>query len=172
MFTKTTIEKYFFAEKAESLVFVCIGLAGLLAAIVFFFFIKQTFYKGMAIPFLLIGLMLGVVGYTVYRRSGEDIKRNVYAFDMNPGDLKEKEIPRMKTVMKNFVIYRWVEIVLLATGLFLFFYFRHAAGKEFLRGAGLGLAFMAFLALAADYFAEQRGKEYLGGLEKFTSNLH
>ena len=116
MFTKTDIEKYFNAEKRESWLFMAIGIAGIITAIVFFFFLKTNFCKGAAIPLLLVGLLLGVVGYSVYQRSDEDRKRNVYAYDMNPAELKEKELPRMKTVMKNFVLYRWVEIVLLIIG--------------------------------------------------------
>ena len=38
MFTKADIEKYFNAEKAESRVFMAIGICGIVAAIIFFFF--------------------------------------------------------------------------------------------------------------------------------------
>ena len=109
-FTKTNIEKYFIAEKQESLLFLLIGIAGLITAIVFFFFLRTNFYKGAAIPLLVIGLLLGIVGYTVYKRSDEDRKRNVYAYDMNPSQLKDKELPRMKKVIQNFTIYKWIEI--------------------------------------------------------------
>jgi hypothetical protein len=149
--------------------FLFIGIAGVVAAIIFFFFLKTNFYKGVAIPLLLIGLLLGVVGYTVYKRSDGDRMRNVYAYDMNPGDLKTKELPRMKTVMKNFVIYRYTEIFLFLTGALLFYYFRNDEVQQFWKGVGLTLAIMASLALAADYFAEQRGKTYTKGIESFLS---
>jgi drug/metabolite transporter (DMT)-like permease len=167
MFTKTDIEKYFVAEKQESLLFMLIGIAGIITAIVFFFFLKENFYKGAAIPLLLIGLLLGVIGYTVYKRSDEDRKRNVYAYDMNPAQLKEKELPRMKTVMKNFVIYRYTEIILALAGIGLFIYFRNDADKQFWKGLGLALAIMALLTLIADYAAEKRGKVYTKGIESF-----
>lgn len=168
MFAKADIEKYFLAEKAESKIFMLIGITGILFALVYLIFIQGNFYTGMAIPFATLGLLLGVVGYTVYKRSEEDIKRNVYAFDMNPGELKDKEMPRMRAVMKNFEIYRWTEIVLVLAGFAMFFYFSGNNSHEFLRGTGLGLAIMSFLALGADYFAEQRGKVYLDGLEQYT----
>ena len=173
MFTKTDIEKYFNGEKAESWFFMAIGIAGIIVAIVFFFFLKTNFYKGAAIPLLLVGLLLGVVGFTVYKRSDEDRKRNVYAYDMNPSELKEKELPRMKNVMKNFVIYRYVEIALALTGIVLFIFFFKTetcfAGSQtpFWKGFGLTLAIMALLALAADFFAEKRGKVYIKGIESF-----
>ena len=167
-FTKTDIEKYFIAEKQESLLFMLIGVAGIITAIVFFFFLKTNCYKGAAIPILLIGLLLGLVGYTVYKRSDEDRKRNVYAYDMNPSQLKDEELPRMKTVMKNFVIYRYTELFLLLTGVALCIYFIRNFKHDFWWGFGLALAIMALLALATDFFAEKRGKAYMKGIESFT----
>lgn len=167
MFTKADIEKYFNAEKAESRVFMAIGICGIVAAIIFFFF-KRDFYTGAAIPFLLVGLLLGSVGYTVYRKSDNDRARNVYAYDMNPTELRDKEMPRMKTVMKNFVIYRWVEIFLFAAGAGLYIYFIRDFKNDFWRGLGLALAVMAILALAADFFAEKRGRVYIKGIESFV----
>lgn len=171
MFTKGDIEKYFTGEKQESLLFILIGVAGVLAAMVFWFFLKTGFYRGAAIPLLLVGLLLAVVGFTVYLRSDDDRKRNVYAYDLAPADLKQKEIPRMELVMKNFVIYRWVELFLLLAGTGLYIYATRNGTGDFWRGLGAGLALMALLALTADYFAEKRGHVYLAGLKRFTESI-
>ena len=168
MFTKADIEKYFNAEKAESLLFLGIGIAGIIVAVLFLFVLKTQFYKGAAVPLLLVGVVMGIVGYTVYTRSDGDRIRNVYAYDMNPGELKEKELPRMEKVMKNFVTIRYVEMILAVTGLILFFYFRVNTEKQFWAGLGLGLLIMALLGLGADYFAEKRGHVYLNGLKNFV----
>lgn len=171
MFSKADIEKYFTGEKSESLLFICIGIAGIAAAVIFFFVLKTNFYKGAAVPLILIGLLLGIVGFTVYKRSDADRIRVAYAYDMNPQDLKQKELTRMQTVMKNFVIYRWVEIVLAIAGVALFLYFRNNITQLFWKGFGLTLAIMALLALTADYFAEARGKIYTKGLQEFTAKM-
>lgn len=167
MFTKADIEKYFNAEKAESGVFMAIGIAGIIAAIIFIFILKENFYKGAAIPLFGVGLLMGIVGYTIYKRSDSDRMRNVYAYDMNPSELKEKELSRIKTVMKNFVIYRYTEIFLFLFGAGLYIYFIRDFTKDFWRGFGLALAVMSLLTLAADFFAEKRGKIYLKGIETF-----
>jgi ABC-type xylose transport system permease subunit len=169
MFSKADIEKYFNAEKSAGSLFLIIGIASVVLAVIFFFFLKTEFYKGMAIPLFAAGLLLGIVGFTVYKRSDGDRTRNVYAYDMNPSELKEKELPRMKTVMKNFIIYRWVEIFLAAAGMGLYIYFIRDIRHDFWRGLGLSLAIMALLALVVDYFAEKRGHIYLEGLKSFTS---
>jgi uncharacterized membrane protein len=171
MFTKTDIEQYFVGEKQESLLFLGIGIVALVLATAFFFFVKTPFYKGMAIPLLLVGALLGVVGFTVYKRSDADRIRNVYAYDLNRLELKTKELPRMETVMRSFVVYRYTEIVLALIGIALWVYFRNDADRIFWKGLGLGLALMALLALGADYFAEKRGRTYIDGLRAFTENI-
>ncbi len=167
MFTKADIEKYFNAEKQASLLFLIIGSVAIITAIVLFFFLKTNFYKGAAIPLLVLGLLVGVVGYTVYKRSDSDRQRNVYAYDMNPTQLKEKELPRMKKVEKNFIVYRYTEILLLLIGAALYIYFIKDVKNDFWKGFGLALAVMALLALVADYVAEKRGKVYAKGIESF-----
>ena len=170
MFTKADIEKYFLAEKQESLLFLIIGVVAIILAFVFFFFLKTNFYKGAAIPLFLLGLLLGVVGYTVYKRSDKDRINNVYAYDMNPSQLKNKELPRMKAVMRSFIIYRYLEIILALAGMGLLFYFRNDTDNQFWKALGLTLAIMALTALLAGYFAEKRGAIYAKGIESFISN--
>lgn len=167
MFAKTDIEHYFHEEKAESRVFIYIGVLATLTAILFILFGANRVFTGAALPLALIGILLTVVGFTVYRRSDSDRIRNVYAYDMNPSELKDKEIPRMKTVMRNFVIYRYAELFLALTGVALYPYFIRDFNNDFWRGLGIGLAVMALITLVADYFAEKRGKKYLQGLEQF-----
>lgn len=169
MFNKADIEKYFFAEKAESLLFIIIGAAGIIAGVCFLIVLKKNFYSGASIPLILIGLLLGIVGYTVYKRSDDDRIRNVYAYDMNPAQLKEKELPRMKVVMKNFTIYRYTEIFLLLAGAALYIYYIRDFRHDFWRGFGLALATMSLVALTADFFAEKRGRIYTKGLESFVN---
>ncbi|HEX5668078.1 MAG TPA: hypothetical protein VFX73_04685 [Chitinophagaceae bacterium] len=171
MFSKTDIERYFMAEKQESLVFVIIGVAAVLAAIAFYFLLKSSFFKGAVIPLVLVGLIELVVGYTVYKRSDGDRIRNVYAYDMNPAELKMKEIPRMEKVNRNFVIYRWVELALLVAGLILSMVYGQNPGRSFWYGFGIALSLQAGIMLVADYYAEKRALEYTRGLQSYTREM-
>ena len=168
MFTRADIEKYFNAEKEESRVFLTIGITAFMLALIYILVLKTGFYMGAAIPLLLLGLLLAVVGYTVLRRSDKDRIRNVYAYDMNPAELKDKELPRMKKVMRNFILFRWLEIFLFLAGAGIYIYFIRDFTNDFWRGFGLALAVMALIALMADYFAEKRGRVYTKGLEEFV----
>lgn len=167
MFTKADIEKYFVAEKQESLLFLIIGIAAVLTAAGLLAFTRSLYFKGAAIPLIVIGVIQITVGYSVYKRSDDDRSRNVYAYDMNPGDFKTKELPRMELVNKNFVIYRWVEMLLAFAGIFILFYFTSDASKVFVTGIGLTLTIQSLLMLGADYFAEKRAKNYTEGIHWF-----
>jgi len=160
MLTKAEIEKYFAAEKSESLLFLVIGIIAILLAVTFFFFLKTSFYKGAAVPLLAIGIIQAIVGYTVYARSDDDRIRNVYSFDMDPSRIKNEELPRMEKVVRNFVLYRWVEIVLAIAGIVMIVRYRSQPDSSFLFGLGVTLAIQAVLMLGADYFAEKRAVGY------------
>jgi hypothetical protein len=170
MFTKAQAEAYFIAEKQESLLFVIIGIVAIVVGIIFLVVMKTPLYKGIAIPIIAIGLIQCIVGYTVYARSDAQRKDIVYKMDLNPGAIKDAEIPRMETVMKNFAIYRWVEIALLIAGIGLMFVYKNNNAKQILFGVGIGLAIQSALMLSADYFAEKRGGEYLRGLEGWITS--
>jgi len=170
MFSKTDIEKYFIAEKQLGFIGIWIGIALTVSAIIFFLFLKTNFYKGAAIPFLLVGLLLVIAGFALYKRSDKDRQRNVYAYDLNPSELKEKELPRMKKVMKSFLVYRYSEIFLILAGIGLFVYFKNNEARFFWKGFGLTLAIMALFIFIVDTSAEKRGRIYTEGLESFLQN--
>jgi hypothetical protein len=160
MLTKTDIEKYFNAEKNESLLFIIMGITAIVLALMFIFYVKANWSKGASIPLLLIGLMHLVVGTIIFNRSDKDRIRVVYALSMNPGEIARKEIPRMELVNKNFVTYRYTEIVLLLIGLGLVFFFKTRPDKRFWVGVGVALAIEAAVSLGADFFAEKRAATY------------
>lgn len=166
------IYKYFIAEKQESLLFLIIGIAAVLLAVIFWFFIKSnpSFFKGAAIPILAIGLVQIIVGYSVYSRTDNQRKDIAYNIGIEPVSfVRQTELPRMKTIMKNFVIYRWVEIAFIITGIVLIFLFRTNPDKTFWYGFGITLTIQAMLMLGVDFLAEKRGKTYSKNLEEILN---
>lgn len=166
------IYKYFIAEKQESLLFLVVGIIAILLAVTFWFFIKSNpaFFKGAAIPLIAIGLIQCVVGFTVYSRTDEQKKDIAYNIGLEPVSyVKQTELPRMQTVMKSFVVYRWVEIAFIITGLLLIFLFSSNPDRFFWYGFGVALAIQAVIMLGADFFAEKRGKVYIIELRRMTA---
>jgi hypothetical protein len=159
------IEKYFNAEKYESILFIIVGLTAIGFAIYYLTKVKLPFNNGMAYPLILVALIQLVVGTSVLIRSPKDIARVNTIVQTDKAKIQSEEIPRMEVVMKNFDIYRWVEIALLVLGIILFFAMKP---ETFWKGIGLGLAIQSSFMLALDYFAESRGKWYLAYLRELV----
>ena len=168
MFSKQDIEKYFLAEKQLGIVFIIIGALAIVLALVFFLVMKTSFYKGAAIPLLVIGLVQLAASIPVYKNSDKLRIRYVYAYDMNPAQIKDEELPRMTSVVKKFAVIKWVEAVLLITGLVLIYYNRNNPEKAFWYGMGITLTLQVLIMLFADYSAERRARKYTSGIESFS----
>lgn len=168
MFTKADIEKYFLAEKTLATIFMVLGAIAIIVAIVFFFVMKTSWYKGAAIPFFLVGILQLAASYTVFKKADNDRKSLVYAYDMNPSLLKEKELPRMEKVNTTFNILLGVEIAFVVIGLGLFFWFKNDSSKTFWTGLGIALAIQGTITFVADLTAKKRAVAYTNGLKDFT----
>jgi glucan phosphoethanolaminetransferase (alkaline phosphatase superfamily) len=164
------IHNYFIGEKRESYLFMVLGIVALVAAILFFFIGKTNIYKGAAIPLILIGLLHIIVGYTVYKRSDAQRIDMAYQYGIANNQAPASELSRMDTVMKNFVIYRYVEIALALIGVALIILFKNNLPKQFWLGFGIALAIEALVSLGADYFAEKRGYIYTNNLKQTNTN--
>ena len=171
MFTKADIEKYFNAEKTESLAIIIIGIVAIILALIFLFYLKTNWHKGFAMPFIIAGLLHLTAGYTVYKKCDEGRKRNVYAYDMNPGQLKNNELPRMEKMHINFSVFKFVEIAIFLLGIGLFFYFRYDADKAFWAGFGIALAIEAAITFGFNFIGDKSAKQYTNGLQSFVEKI-
>ena len=157
--------KYFNGEKAESYLFLVLGIMGLVISSYLFFLKVSSYWKGFAIPFILVSVLEIIVGISLIYRSPKDIIRVENYIKNEQIKLKIEEIPRMEKVMKNFVVFRYVEIALIFIGAILYFAF---ANSDFCRGLGLGLLIQASVVLLLDYLAERRGFIYLEYLNSIS----
>jgi len=154
---------YFAAERAESFLFIAVGVVALLVGLWLVFFVRKGFALGLAAPLIAVALIQLVVGTTVALRSPQDAVRVERILSVEKPRIASEEIPRMQVVMKNFLTYRYVEIALILVGLLLMF---GPLSGDVWRGAGIGLFIQASLMLALDFFAERRGGEYLDWLAR------
>lgn len=151
-----SMHNYFRAEKAEALLFMAAGVLAVAFACWAFFVSKEKFYAGMAIPVLLVGLIQVVVGATVFFRTGQQVAALDAQFATDVAGFATAEAARMIEVMRNFTIYKWVEIAFVLSGVVLLV-FRAA---NFWQGLALGLLMQGALMLTLDIFAERRGERY------------
>ena len=82
------VVKYFNGEKAESYVFILLGVIAFAMALYFIFALKSSFWRGVAIPFLLVALLECIVGYTIVTRSQKDLERVETCIQKEPKGLR------------------------------------------------------------------------------------
>jgi len=151
------IERYFQAEKTAGQAVLSIGI--LLAAIGGSMLLKAAapFYTGMALPFLVIGILQIMVGATLTRRSDLQALDLAQLQQESPDEFHEQETARITRVMQNFTRIKWVEIGLLLIGGWAIWANTVA---NFPKGLGVGLCIQALIMLIFDFFAEKRSKAY------------
>ena len=147
---------YFVAEKQESVIFVVVGLLAIGFSL--WLWMNGHRLKSMAYPLVVIALMQIVVGGTVYLRTDSQVSTLSAQFQVNPAALKAEETARMETVMKNFSIYKSIEMLLLIMGVGMIAFFQR---HDVAAGIGVGLVLQAAFTLTLDIFAETRGADYL-----------
>jgi hypothetical protein len=155
--TMDFIKPYFTAEKNESLIFLVFGTLTIGFSVYALMKWGDTFYKGFAVPVILIGIIQLVVGGSVYFRTDRQINQLEILYQQNKTAFSKAETERMETVMKNFSLYKKIEVGFVVIGLLLIF-FAHV--RELWLGVGVGMLLQGALMLTADIFAERRGQEY------------
>jgi hypothetical protein len=162
------IIKYFNAEKAESLLFIGFGICAIILSVYFFFLIKESFWKGLAIPLVFFSIVQIVIGTTIFTRSPKDNLRVENLLKYEPQKVQTEEIPRMEKVMKNFVFYRYFEIAMIFIGIILMY---ALSNYGFWKGFGLGLFIQCAVLLSLDFFAERRGHYYFEYLQSLVEKI-
>lgn len=156
---------YFQGEKIEALVFILpMGLLSLVFSIWLLTDNPSSFTKGVAIPFLILGLLMATVGTVVGYRTPSQVSTVIQSIDVDPLSAVESEIQRMKPVNKAWPLYLAIWLVFGISGLLL----RFAGTPDFCQGLGIALVFFAGVGLLIDGFAERRTHPYMDVLNAFT----
>ena len=123
--------RYFAEEKAESWLFILVGVVALGASV--WLLRTGSSYRGMAWPLIAVGLIQLVVGGTVAFRTDAQVAALTAQLASSPSAFQLVEVPRMEVVMRNFTLYKGIEIALLLVGVALTYAFRRkerAAGNH------------------------------------------
>jgi uncharacterized membrane protein YiaA len=160
---KEHIATYFTAEKQESLLFILAGIVALAVSV--WLWMAGHRLKAMAYPLAAIALIQLVVGATVLLRSDAQAQTLTQQAATQPQQFVQAEAARMATVMKNFVLYRYIEIALVIIGVLLVALWPRT---DWIAAVGVGLALQSALMLTLDLFAEARGQTYLHAVAGFA----
>jgi hypothetical protein len=155
----TFITDYFSGERAESMLFIAVGIAAVAFACWSVFAWKDAIWKGFAIGLIGVGLIQMVVGGTVASRAPAQIAnmQTALAQPAKRAEIVKNERARIEKVQKDFVSYRWLEIGFIVVGLAITLALR---AKGFWLGLGAGLLIQGAVMYTFDVFAETRAQAY------------
>ncbi len=155
---------YFTAEKQESLLFMLVGLIAM--GVAAWLWMNGHRLKSMAFPLVAVALIQLVVGSTVFFRTDTQLENLTQQFNTAPTQFKAAEVQRMNVVMKNFSVYKVIEMALLVAGLLLIVFLQKS---DVATGIGAGLVLQSAFMLCLDLFAEARGNDYFNALAKLVN---
>ena len=158
----TSIDTYFQAERAESLLFAAFGVTAIALALYLLWRYGGALAMGLAVPLVLVGLIQIVVGGTVLLRTSAQAVALKAQYVQAPARFKADETPRMVQVMANFKTYKWIEVAFVIIGLAL----TVLVSQPFWLGIGMGMLVQGALMLPADITAERRGVEYQAAIAR------
>lgn len=166
--THQDIRSYFEAEKSATMFFMIIGIITIIAGIVFLF-LKPRIFMGAAFPLIVVGIVQLVVGYSVYSRIDKQVSDVIYSYDMNPDYFKNKELPRMEVLTKNFTVYKSIELACIVIAIVLLWY--NYRKQNIWLGVGAGLLLQGLIVFTGDLFAAQRADKYTNSIKEFIRQL-
>jgi len=150
------INEYFQGEKLEALIFILsLGLLCLVFG-VWLLTENSDFFKGVAIPFLLMGLVMTTVGGIVGFRTPSQVSKLESGLKAQKKVTIKAELERMEIVNKAWPKYLAIWISFGIIGLVL----RILTKSDFFQGLGVALVFFSGVTLLIDGFAERRAVEY------------
>jgi hypothetical protein len=161
-----TMQSYFKGERLEALFF--IGPAGLVLfvlAAAAFKAEKGGFAWGLAVPFIIFGLVLAGVGAGVGFRTPSQVEALEKQYAESPKLMVQKELPRMEQVNRMWPIYVGVWATLVVFGLLL----RFALSADWAHGVGPALILVGAFGFLIDGFAERRARPYTAALEALAA---
>lgn len=161
---------YFQGEKLEALVFILpIGLLSLVFAAWLLTDDSSAFTRGVALPFLVMGLLMTVVGAVVGYRTPSQVRALEVAAQAEPAVAHAAHVAesaRMRKVNRAWIHYLAGWAALGVIGLLL----RFATRSDVLQGLGIAMVFFCGVGLLVDGFAERRAHVHAAALERKTES--
>lgn len=156
---------YFHGEKIEALVFILpLGLLSLVFGCWLLVEGRVSFARGVAIPFLVMGVALTVVGGMVGFRTPSQLRTLQQQVFTAPLPATQAELDRMTVVDGKWNRYLVMWGIMGVAGLAL----RFATRSDFAQGLGIALVFFSGVGLLVDGFAERRTHPYASTLREIV----
>lgn len=152
---KREMERFFTAEKVESLLLIAMGLIAIAIAINGLLNINDVFHHGLAIALLLIAIFQLFIGFNTYARSNQDI---IALLNSDPILFTQAEFQRISRMANSLLFYKIITILVGIAAVLVLFNWDEL---PFYLGLGTGFLLEAGIMLMLILFAEHRVNRYL-----------
>ena len=155
------IHEYFIAERNQSISFLVLAAAGIFFGF-YLMILKSEFYNGLVLPLLFIAIFQLINGVNKFFKT-KNLEKKVMSFlKSSKKSIRNVEIPRIKKLSTVFKYYRYIEVSLIVSALFLFV----LSENEFWKGIALGVIIECGILYILNYFTEYRTMQYFKFLKK------
>lgn len=162
------INTYFGWEKSSSIILMTLGLLGIGLGMFFWIYHKSDLLQGVIVPLLLLGLISGIIGSTIFFRTNTQVENLKQTYQQERSRFFSEEQTRMQKVNRNWRIYKIIElIIILASITTLFLAYR----QDFWVGFSMAALLMASSLLVIDIVGERNGLWYVEKLQSISKNM-
>jgi membrane protein YdbS with pleckstrin-like domain len=155
--TLDIIDTYFAKEKVMSIVFFLLGLLAVVVGLFFWWNSKSLLLQGAIAPLLILGLISGVVGGSIYLRTNSQVSTLKQTYSNEPIRFFSQEQTRIDKVNRNWVIYKVIEVLIIITSKIVLLF---AYQRDFWSGFAMAALIMASALIVLDVISEHNGRWY------------
>jgi hypothetical protein len=158
------IQKFYNAQKAQSLLFLVIGSFSTVLSIYFFIASINTISLGFAIPFFVFGLTQTILGFKTFMKTNSERQFVMHSAKENTQQIITIEIPKINKILTNYNRKNYIFLGLNAISILLFTVF---ANTPMVKGIGLALFVQSLIHISSLYFENNRSQIYFKWLNDY-----
>ncbi len=158
------IQKFYNAQKAQSFLFLLLGIFATALAVYFFIASINAISLGFAIPFFVFGLFQIIFGYQTFSKTNSMCDFAISSAKENIQQIITIEIPRINKILTDYNRKNYVFLGLNALSIVLFTVF---ANTPMVKGIGLALFVQSLIHISSLYFENNRSQIYFKWLNDY-----
>ncbi len=158
------IQKFYNAQKAQSLLFFILGSLATVLAICLLITDSSRVFFGFAIPFFCFGITQIILGFKTYIKTNSERQFVMLAAKENTQQIITIEIPRINKILTDYNRKNYFFLGLNALSIVLFTIF---SNTPMVKGIGLALFVQSLIHISSLYFENNRSQIYFKWLNDY-----
>jgi hypothetical protein len=158
------IKKFYSAQKAQSLLFIVLGILAIILSVYTLLGPIKTINWGFGIPFGIMGLFQIWLGINTLSKTKHELEFALNASKNNSTEIKDIEMVKISNLKKNYLFKNYFFLGLNGIAIILLLGF---GTYSTLKGLGLALFVQSLIHISSLYFEKNRTETYLKWLNDY-----